>query len=337
MRGLPTNVTANVPVFDYRSGQAENAVQVFGGNPFLLRDKRKSLNLSAYVKPFERKAFTLSIDYTSTQTDNPVGTFPVATALIEAAFPARFARDSAGRLTRVDNRPLNFARSKQSQVRVGINWSRAMGGAGDDSDFPLLRIPPGVDAASYLQSQAPKGSKIIIQTVEQGSAEADELDDLNNRVFLSLYHTWRLQDIVFLSRNGPALNVLRVGAFDGLGARSRHEFEFRAGVFKRGLGINLTLKWQSPAYLQVGGPNANTLRFTYRPSVDLNFFYNLGDRLSSKSPKVLKGTRLSLSVKNLLNARPRVKDGFGLTPLNYQSAIIDPEGLVVSVSLRKNF
>jgi hypothetical protein len=337
LRGLPRIVTANVPVFDYRSGKSENVIQVFGGNPLLLADKRRFVSLSGTVRPFGKKAFTLSTDYIRTQTDNPVGTFPVATPVFEAAFPARFTRDSAGRLIRIDNRPLNFARSQQSQVRIGLSWSRNLGRAGDDRDAEFFSLPPGVDPATFLQSKFPKGSKITIQTVEQGSPEADELADANNRVFLSIYHTWRLQDLVFLKRAGPALDVLRVGASDGFGALSRHEIDIRAGIFKRGLGTNLSLKWQSAAYLQAGSTNAEALRFTYRPFVGFNFFYNLGDRLGPKSPKVLRGMRLSLSVKNLLNARTRVRDGLGLTPLSYQPAILDPEGQVVSISVRKSF
>jgi hypothetical protein len=336
LRGMPTIVVPNARVFDYRSGQAENVVLVSGGNPILLTEKRKSFSMSGYFKPFQKKNFALSLNYSRTVTDNPVGTFPIPTALIETTYPMRFTRDREGRLTRIDNRPLNFARSKQSQVKIGLNWSRRLGGPEDLNDTDFLRIPTGVDATTFLQSKFP-GSKIVIQTVEPGGAEAQELDDQNNRVFLSLYHTLRLQDLAFINRNGPVLDVFRVGAFDGFGARSRYEIEFRTGVFRRGLGANLTLKWQSPAQLQTGDPNADTLQFTYRPSVDLNFFYNLGDRLKPNSPIFLRGTRLSLSVKNFLNARPRVKDGFGLTPLNYQSAIIDPEGQVVSVTLRKNF
>jgi hypothetical protein len=337
LRGLPTIVTPNVRVFDYRSGQVENVSQVFGGNPNLLAEKRSSFSISGYIKPFRKKNFSLSLDYARTTTDNPVGTFPVVTALIEAAFPARFTRDSEGRLARVDNRPINFARSKQGQLRFGLNWSRRLGGAGDDNEADFFRIPPGVDPATYLQSRFPQATKVTIQTAEQGSTEAQEFDDQNNRIFLSFYHVWRLQDLVFLNRNSPALEVLQVGAFDGIGARSRHQFEFRAGVFKRGFGANLVLQWRSTAQLRVGGPASDTLRFVYRPDVDFNLFYNLGDRLEPKSPGFLKGTRLTLSVKNLIGGRTLVRDDFGLVPLNYQPAIIDPEGRVASLILRKTF
>jgi hypothetical protein len=337
LRGQPTIFTPNVRVLDYRSRQVENVVQVFGGNPNLLAEKSSSLSLSGYIKPFPKKNFSLSLDYARIVTDNPVGTFSVPTALIEAAYPMRFSRDTDGRLTRIDNRPLNFARSKQSQLRFGLNWSRRLGGSGEDSEGEFFNIPPGVDPTAFLQSKVPKGSKVTIQTAEPGSAEGQELDNQNNRIFLSFYHTWRLLDLVFLNREGAAFDVLRRGTFDGFGARSRHEFEFRAGLFKRGLGTNLTLKWQSAARLEVGGPIADGLRFSDRANADLNFFYNLGDRLGPKSPKFLKGTRLTLSVKNFFNARTQVRDGFGLTPLNYQSSIIDPEGQVVSITLRKTF
>jgi hypothetical protein len=337
LRGSPTIITPNGRVFDYRSGQVENVVQVFGGNANLLAEKRRSFSLSGSIKPFSKNNFALSLDYVRTVTDNPVGTLPVVTELIEATYPTRFMRNRDGRLIRIDNRPINFAQSRQSQLRFGLNWSRRLGGSGEENGADSITIPPGIDPTTYLQSKFPKAAKITVETVEPGSAEGQELDNQNNRIFMSFYHTWRLQDLVFLSRNGPPFNVLRQGAFDGFGVRSRHELEFRAGLFKRGLGTNLILKWQSVAQLKVGGPIADGLRFFYRPNIDLNFFYNLGDRLGPKSSKSLSGTRLSLSVKNILSARTQVRDGSGLTPINYQSTILEPEGQVVSVTLRKAF
>jgi hypothetical protein len=337
LRALPTIITPNARVFDYRLGQVENVVQIFGGNPELFPEKRRSFSLSAYVKPFKKKNFALSLDYARTVTDNPVGTFPIATALIEETFPQRFARDDKGRLTRIDNRPVNFNQAKQSQLRFGFNWSRRLGAGGDDSEADIITIPPGIDPTTYLQSKFPKAAKVTVENIDSGSAEGQELDNQNNRIFLGFYHTWRLQDLVLLNKDGPTFNVLRQGTFDGFGVRSRHEFEFRAGIFKRGLGMNLFLKWKSAARLNGGDMINDDLRFTYHPNFDLNFFYNLGDRLGPKPLKALAGTRLSLSVKNLLNARTQVSDSFGLTPLNYQSSIIDPEGQVVSVTLRKAF
>jgi outer membrane receptor protein involved in Fe transport len=52
---------------------------------------------------------------------------------------------------------------------------------------------------------------------------------------------------------------------------------------------------------------------------------------------VLKGSRLTLSVTNLFDQRLRVRDGAGVTPLNFQPDYLDPTGRVVALSVRKLF
>ena len=46
---------------------------------------------------------------------------------------------------------------------------------------------------------------------------------------------------------------------------------------------------------------------------------------------------MSLFVNNLLNARQKVTDGTGQTPLTYQPYLEDPLGRVFGVELRKLF
>ena len=58
--------------------------------------------------------------------------------------------------------------------------------------------------------------------------------------------------------------------------------------------------------------------------------------LIAKHPWLI-GTRVSLSVTNLLDARERVRDATGVTPVSYQPAYLDPVGRVVRLSVRKLF
>ena len=51
----------------------------------------------------------------------------------------------------------------------------------------------------------------------------------------------------------------------------------------------------------------------------------------------LRGTRLTLAVTNLTDARERVRDGIGATPLAYQPGYLDPVGRAVTISFRKLF
>lgn len=119
----PVIVTPNVPVFDYRTGETMFVSQVGGGNPALLRSDRDRLRLSLTVKPWSDKDFTLTGLLTDNRTDNPIGSFPIPTPQIEAAFPGRFVRDPDGVLVQVDTRPINFAEQRSTALRYGFNFS----------------------------------------------------------------------------------------------------------------------------------------------------------------------------------------------------------------------
>ena len=42
-------------------------------------------------------------------------------------------------------------------------------------------------------------------------------------------------------------------------------------------------------------------------------------------------------MKNLFDAKPRVRDAAGAVPLSYQSDLLDPLGRTISISIRKLF
>lgn len=119
----PLVVTPNVPVFDYRTRETVFVSQIGGGNPALLESERRRLRLSLSVKPWSDKDFNLTGLFTDNRTDNPVGSFPIPTPQIEAAFPDRFVRDPDGRLSQVDTRPINFAEQRSTSLRYGFNFS----------------------------------------------------------------------------------------------------------------------------------------------------------------------------------------------------------------------
>jgi hypothetical protein len=51
----------------------------------------------------------------------------------------------------------------------------------------------------------------------------------------------------------------------------------------------------------------------------------------------MKDFRVSLIADNLFDAQRRVRDGNGVTPINYQPFVIDPLGLYLGIDLRKLF
>ncbi|HET9640715.1 MAG TPA: hypothetical protein VFP12_16085 [Allosphingosinicella sp.] len=169
-----------------------------------------------------------------------------------------------------------------------------------------------------------------------------QFENASSRLTLSLYYTAHLVDEIVVRKGGPVLDLLNGSATGASGGRPRHELEFQANAFKNGLGARVRVNWQSGSLLRglSTGPagSSGDLTFSDHANVSVNIFANLAERFGgAKSPGWLKGTRVSLSINNLLNRRPHVRDETGLTPFSYQPAFLDPLGRLVSFTLRKVF
>ncbi len=127
--GNPVVATPNVRVFDFVRGETVEITRTDGGNPNLSADSRSVMKLGLNFQPVQKLDLSLNVDYTKSTIRNPIAGFPTATAEIEAAFPDRFVREpdlpdgTRGQLIRIDNRPINFARSEREQLRWGLNFS----------------------------------------------------------------------------------------------------------------------------------------------------------------------------------------------------------------------
>ena len=142
--------TPNVPVFDFATGQTALVTVVSGGNPFLpAQDQRDwKLGLTWELPVLERS--NLSIDYIRNHSSDVAAGFPVLTPAIEAAYPERITRDAAGRLLRIDQRPVSFAEQDVERLQFGLNLSGGIGsppeGRGGPPSAPspaAARPPPG--------------------------------------------------------------------------------------------------------------------------------------------------------------------------------------------------
>jgi len=121
--GNPTVTTPQVRVFDYLRGTTVDVTRIDGGNTALSADDRRVFKLGATWKPLSKGDLTLTANYLNIRTSDAIATLPDPTAQLEAAFPDRFIRDSAGNLTRIDARPVNFQRERNEQLRWGVNLS----------------------------------------------------------------------------------------------------------------------------------------------------------------------------------------------------------------------
>jgi len=121
--GNPQITTPNIIVFDFVRGENALVTVISGGNPGLQRDNRLVKRLGLTLKPLKSTDLDFTASYVDSRTDSPIAGFPSTTAAIEAAFPSRFLRDGGGRLLQIDQRPINFAQTSRSELRVGFNFS----------------------------------------------------------------------------------------------------------------------------------------------------------------------------------------------------------------------
>ncbi len=330
--GGPVLVTPNVRTFDFVQGQVVDITRVSGGNAALLNDTRHLLRVGLNLRPLAGTDLTISADYVRNHTDNAIAPFPIVTAQLEAAFPDRFTRDTAGRLLQIDARPVNFAAARQQQLRWGINFTR-----------PLGKVPEYLRGAGVRVVTSEAEARRLFPTAqmvraEAGSAAAQGAGNLVSRLYLSLYHNWFLQDDILFGPGSARLDLLKGGAVDFLGGRRQHEIEVQAGAFKKGLGARVSASWRSATSIRGGGGQGEDLRFDDFTVVNLALFANLSEQFGGRqAPRWLKGFRASLGVNNLFNIRPRVLDGAGATPLSYQGPYLDPLGRTLTASLRKLF
>lgn len=327
--GNPLLSTPNARVFDFRNGVTALVEAVTGGNPNLSADTRRVLKLGGTFRPFEKTNLAVRADYVRSRTDDPISRFPGPTEAIEAAFPERFVRDADGQLLRVDLRPVNFESAARDELRWGMNFTQPLRSQRPpQSFFDQIRRARGQTG----DSPGAEGARSSRPGERSGSFGGRQ----GGRLTLSAYHTLLIKDEVRIRPGLPVLDYLDGQAADSGAGRPRHRVEVEAGWFNNGLGARLSAKWQSGSEVH-GGPSGQ-LDFAPLTQVNLRLFTNLGERfaLAAKHPWV-RGMQLRLGVNNLFNAKQRVRDATGLTPINYQPDLLDPQGRMVSISIRKLF
>ncbi|WP_374944069.1 TonB-dependent receptor [Sphingomonas sp.] len=355
--GNPQVTTPNVRVFDYVRGTTATVTTLSGGNPGLFSDNRRTTKLGLTIKPRSRLDLTLVANYVSASTDDPIASFPAATAAIEAAFPDRFTRDGAGNLLRLDSRPINFARSERSEMRWGFNLSLPLkskiqreieafrAGTGPN---PFVGLTPPGGRRGGGESGRPSGEG------RPGGGRGGfgggggrfgggggGGGQGGGRLQFAAYHTWHFTDRVTVADGGPVLDLLNGDAIGGSGGQSRHEVEVQAGYSNNGIGVRLSGNYRSATQVQGGSSAASsvgTLNFGSLATANLRVFADLGQRLDLiKAHPWPRGVRVVLGVDNVANTRQRVTDATGTVPVNFQPGYVDALGRTVRLSVRKLF
>lgn len=349
----PTISTPNVPVYDFATGQSVNIVRIEGGNPNLSEETKRVLKFGVNLTPLKDKDLRFTANYTRTETEGSIASFPTITPELEAALPERFTRDLDGNLLSIDARPLNFQKAEQQEIRWGLNFSTAFGkpdpaaiermnarsgggqrGPGGGAPT-VMRVEGGPPPGGHSAGGPPPGGGMRMQS-GGGRNRGGGMMPGQGRFNVSLYHTYRIQDEITIRDGLPVLDLLGGAAIGARGGQSRNEVQLQMGAFKSGMGGFLNANWKESTRINGGSSPDDDLSFSDLTTVNLNLFADLSSResLVSRYPW-LKGARVSVGVENIFDQRLKVRDSLGETPLSYQPDYLDPLGRTFRISLRK--
>lgn len=349
--GDPVLDTPEARIFDFTTGETVLVTAITGGNRELEADRRDVLKLGGNWKPFEETDLRLRVDYVRSRLTDPISSFPGPTAALEAAFPERFVRNSAGELVSVDLRPVNFDSARRDTFRLGFDFSKSLKSAPPSpaviEAFRARRAAAGQGAPTEGGpppggGPPPDDALIVRDGPPSGGGRGGGGGRFfgggreGGRLTFSLTDTITLLDEVTIRPGVPKLDYLDGDAVGQSGGRPRHEVEAQAGYFNNGLGARLAANWRSGS--RVNTATGDELRFSPLATFDLRLFANLGQRLDlvAKHPW-LRGTSLRFEVSNLFDSKPGVRNSLGDIPFGYQADLLDPLGRTVSVTFRKLF
>lgn len=346
--GAAPLVTPAVTYYDFSTGQTVQITTTTGGNPFLLAEQRRDLKLGLNWSPPMLEGLSFSVNYNRNKSYDTANSFPLLTPEIEAAFPDRVTRDANGVLIALDQRPVNFDRAENSQIRWGLNFGKSFGQPqqrGPGLGGPGGGRPDGAGARAGggpgAGGDRPRGSGGGGPRMGGGGRGPGGPGGMfggpqGGRWSVSLYHTIKLTDEVLIRPGVPELDLLNGSATGSSGGSNRHLFELDSGVFYKGMGVRLSAKYDSGS--TVTGGTAGDLKFGDLATFNLRFFVDLNQKakLTEKLP-FLKGSRLRLAVDNIFDAQRKITDANGRVPLNYQPGYIDPLGRYIELEWRKTF
>lgn len=321
--GNPQVLTFNVPVYDFALNHTSLVTIVNGGNPDLVRQKQRDIKLSAnWQLPFFQRS-NLIVEYFHNESDNVTAAFPLLTPAIEAAFPGRVVRDpTTGELLTIYRQPVTFYRENSSRLRYGFNLSGKLG----------KRSAASADGNGGSGGRRGGGGGFA------GRMMGGPGGNGQGRWNLSIFHTIQFTDTVTVAAGSRPLDLLSGDALTG-GGVARHSVELEGGGFYRGFGLRANGTYTAPTNVRSSGtPGSSDLHFGGLFKLNLRAFADLGQQKKlTQAVPFFKGSRLSITVNNVFNARQRVTDGAGEVPITYQPDFLDPQGRVIGVEFRKMF
>lgn len=139
-RFAPEYYGSPITVFDFATGEASRVLPILGGTPGLRPPRFERLSLSAQLGPFAPWNLAASVSLQQSNALDSIGPLPAVTPELEAAFPERFQRDAAGRLTALDQRPINFDSARTKTLASSLGATFPLGGATAGKRRGVLRV-----------------------------------------------------------------------------------------------------------------------------------------------------------------------------------------------------
>lgn len=286
-------------VYDFARQEIAEPVWVTGGNSDLGSGRRRTWSLGATLRPFDPRLLSLSVEYRKQRSTGGAGGFPGLTLAVEAAMPDRFVRDAAGRLIRVDARPIRVVRDTTERLNNSLTLSL------------VPRAKNKGDAASAIAAASMWN------------------------ISFTLNHGWSLRSELATAAGLPPIDRLRGGTAQ---SRHNVGFQLVAGRAGLGATLdgNWQSAFRLRSSGAEGG--ARDYRYKAATTLNLRLFAEPTRLLRiAEKPAWLSDLNIVLDVQNLFNSYRRVTLADGRAAPGYERYEADPLGRTVQLSLRKRF
>lgn len=121
-----------VVVFDFLTGEAVEVLPILGGNPDLRQPHSDRMAVMASAGPFTAWGIQGGVNWQRMEAVDGIGSLPVPTPEVEAAFPDRFRRDAEGRLVSIDQRSINFDSALSETLTTNLGAAVPLGRIGGE-------------------------------------------------------------------------------------------------------------------------------------------------------------------------------------------------------------
>ena len=316
---IPIVRTFNNRVFDFATNETLDDVTIVTGGQTELKDSiSESLRASVSYQPAFVKGLRASAQYNDRRIENEISNFPDLTPSIEAAFPDRFIRDTSGRLTEIDSRPVNYDERRSRTFGYSINFRKSFGESDENQ-----RSRGSFDRSSAGQNVGPRSFDRKAMGAKQNKTSLG----------LSFSHTYVLESSLSIATELPTLDLLSGDSISSTGL-ARHNISAQARLKHKQFTGVLDYKWQSSRETNTG---TGSLNFDDFGSFNFRGTWRLSNAAEDAESTVFTNSRVQLKIDNLFNEHQYVVDDRGETPLAFQPDLLDSLGRTISLSFRTQF